>query len=401
MAEEKKPKIDLKARLGKSSAAGGATAGVPAPVVPPSAAGVIPPPAVGPSVVPTPGGVPVPPFVTPSQPQAQAQAQEPQATAPAVDPSDPFGAAASAPVAEAKPAQIKIELGEDVLLAQKKASGKKTFMVAVLVAIAGIGIGYATGSQSQQAAAGRIAVQGAQGLIGDIEQSQEKIRELNEKITAAIESLKERKFPENFASDLGGISIPFGADKLAGRNIGRFPAPTLQALVTYTSQVEALNERKDALRSLFTGQKQAIVEALEAIEDPKIKFSIIVQRDPVKGPVAVLAPVNGEDVWSAKSESWPAKYKIATGRDLVDVERWTGRGDPISVGAKVLGLPLEPGSVSSAFPNDVVMRIQAELMKTGTILEGRTGGLPHEEQAGVLQLGETLVAQLKRIGAPE
>lgn len=397
MAEEKKPKIDLKARLGKSSAAGGATAGVPAPVVPPSAAGVIPPPAVGPSVVPTPAGVPIPPFGAPSQPQVQ----EPQAAAPAVDPSDPFGAPAAAPIQQAKPAEIKIELGEDVLLAQKKASGKKTFAVAILVAIAGIGIGYATGSQSQQAAASKIAVRGAQDLITDIEQSQEKIRELNEKITAAIASLKERKFPETFANDLGGISIPFGADKLAGRNIGRFPGPTLHTLIAYTSQVEALNERKDALRSLFTGQKQAIVEALEAIEDPKVKFSIIVQRDPAKGPVAVLAPVNAADAWSVKSDTWPARYQIATGRDLVEVERWTGKGDPTSAGAKVLGLPLEPGSVTTAFPNDVVMRIQAELMKTGTILEGRTGGLPDEEEAGVLKQGETLIAQLKRIGAQQ
>jgi len=396
MAEEKKPKIDLKARLGKSSATG-ATAGVPVPVVPPSAAGVIPPPAVGPSVAPTPAGVPVPPFAAQSQPQAQAQ--EPQAAAaPAIDASDPFGAPATVAAPQAKPAEIKIELGDDVLLAQKKASGKKTFAVALLVAIAGIGIGYAAGSQSQQAAAGRIAVRGAQDLVADIEKSQEKIRELNEKITAAIESLKERKFPESFASDLGGISIPFGPDQLAGRNIGRFPAPTLKALVAYTSQVEALNERKDALRSLFTGQKQTIVDALAAMDDPKVKFNVIIQKDPEKGPVAVLAAVNPAEAWSVKGE-WPARYKIATGRDLVEVERWSGKGEPFSAGAKVFGLPLEPGSVTSAFPNDVVMRIQSELLKTGTILEGRTGGLPDEEEAGVLKQGDTLIAQLKKIGA--
>ena len=400
MAEEKKPKIDLKARLGKSSASGGATAGVPAPVVPPS--GVIPPPAVGPSVAPTPAGVPVQPFVAASQPVPQApQAAEQAAPAAAVDPNDPFGAPAATAAPQAKPAEIKIELGEDVLLAQKKASGKKTLAVALLVAVAGIGIGYAAGSQSQKSASDQIAVRGAQDLVADIEQSQEKIRELNEKITAAIESLKERKFPENFANDLGGISIPFSAEKLAGRNIGRFPPATLQALVSYASQVEALNERKDALKSLFIGQKQAIVDALAAIDDPKFTLNVIVQKDPAKGPVAVLAPVAGSDAWSVKSETWPARYKITTGRDVVEVERWTGKGEPISAGGKVIGLPLEPGSVTTVFPNDVVMRIQSELVKTGTILEGRTGGLPDEEEAGVLKQGDQLIAQLKKIAGQQ
>lgn len=393
MAEEKKPKIDLKARLGKSTAAAGSTPGVPAPVVPPSAAGVIPPPAVGPSAI-SPGGVPVPPFATPSQ----AQVEQPAAIA--VDPSDPFGAVA-APAARTQPAEIKLELGEELVLAQKKASGKKAMVMAGLVGVVTLAIGYAVGTQSQQSAGAKIAVQGAQDLISDIEQSQAKIKELDEKIAAAIESIKERKFPESFATDLGGISIPFGADKLAGRNIGRFPGSTMQLLLNYTSQVEALNERKDALRSLFTGQKAAISEALASVDEPKVKFNVIVQRDPSKGPIAVLAPVNPADAWTVKSETWPTSYKISTGRDLVEVERWSGKGDVITAGAKVVALPVEPGSVATAFPNDVVLRIQSELMKTGTILQGRTGGLPDEEEAGVLQRGEMLINALKKIGAKE
>lgn len=403
MAEEKKPKIDLKARLGRT-APGGAATGIPAPVVPPSAAGAIPPPAVGPSGgvipppvvgpsgVPAPTGVPIPPFAAASQPEQPAQ--------PAVDPSDPFAAAAAAPAAQVQPAEIKLDIGDDLIRAQKKAGGMRTVIVAGLVGVVTLGIGYTIGSQSEQSAGAQIAVRGAEELIGDIEQSQERIKELNEKIDAAIASIKERKFPETFAADLGGISIPFGPDQLAGRNIGRFPGPTLNLLLGYTSQVQALNERKDALRSLFTGQKAAITEALSSVDDPKIKFNIIVQRDPDKGPLAILAPVNGEDAWSAKAETWPASYKISTGKELVDVERWMGRGDVISTN-KVVGLPVEPGSIAQAFPNDVVMRIQSELMKTGTILAGRTGGLPDEDEAGVLSRGEMLIEQLKKIGAAQ
>ena len=80
MAEEKKPKIDLKARLGKKDA--GATP-APAPAAAPSAGG-LPPPDVGtpvapPTPRPTPG-LPVPPGI-------------PVGPAPAFDASNPLAAA--------------------------------------------------------------------------------------------------------------------------------------------------------------------------------------------------------------------------------------------------------------------------------------------------------------------
>src|SRR6185295_8361414 len=98
-------------------------------------------------------------------------------------------------------------------------------------------------------------------LIGDIDKSQAKIKELGDKIKAAVTDLKNKKYPEAFANELGGLSIPYGADKLAGRNIGRFDPRTLTMLFDYTNSVEALNDRKDALKNLFTAQKKAIQDS--------------------------------------------------------------------------------------------------------------------------------------------
>src|SRR5688500_19301758 len=90
MAEEKKPKIDLKARLGKKSVTG-----------PSGGSGSIPPP-VG---IPKPAGIPAPPFGGGAKARPAAK----------IDASDPYAAieAQAAPV-RAEPAAIKIEMSDEV-----------------------------------------------------------------------------------------------------------------------------------------------------------------------------------------------------------------------------------------------------------------------------------------------
>lgn len=398
MAEEKKPKIDLKARLGKAQAAAGgaAPAGIPAPAIPPpvatgsipTPAGVVPPPVVSPSGVPAPMpgiGVPVPPFATPSKRPS------------AVDASDPFGSVAASEAPRPAPAAIKIEIGEEVVAAQQRASKKTVAIAAIVGVFAGI-VGYVAGGSHANSEGAKIAMQGAVDLVGEVEKSQAKVKELNDKIGEAIKSLKDKKFPDSFANDLGGISIPFGADKLAGRNIGRFPPNVLNLLVNYASSVDTLNDRKDALKNLFAGQKQGITDALAAADNPKVLFNVFVQKSPAHGPIAVLAAVNPKDAWAYKDKDWPSKYKISTGRELVDVERWGGSGDVWSSDKKVVTVPLDPDSVASAFPNDIIVRVTSELAKTGQVLAGKQTGSPDDDDSGVIKTGENLLTELKKIG---
>jgi hypothetical protein len=395
-AEEKKPRIDLKARLGKAQAgAGGPAPAMPAmpsratsSVVPPAGFGSTPPPlgstpppmpaGFGAATPGTPVGVPVPPFGS----------QRPAA--------DPFGAPVSvSPVARAAPHTIKIELDEETMRAAR--GGKRPSMIlGGITLLIGLGVGFMVGGRYTDSKGAAIAVQGAQELVGDIEKSQGKIKELTEKIGAAVKDLKDRKFPEAFANELGGLSIPFGADKLAGRNIGRFDGRTLQMLFSYTNDVEALNDRKDAMRNLFSGQKKAIMDALGAAQSPKVGWSVFVQKSPAHGPVAIIAAINPTDAFGYKEANWPNKFKISNGRELVDTDRYAG-GDVTSTEKKVVAIPIDPDSVVSSFPNDILSRITGELAKTEAVLVG-SGTPGADDETGVMRKGDQLLATLKKIG---
>ncbi|HKQ68717.1 MAG TPA: hypothetical protein VJT73_05225 [Polyangiaceae bacterium] len=394
-ADEKKPKIDLKARLGKGAAGAAAAvpaAAVPVPAVPRAPGSVAPPPGLGGSVPPpgvgggfaggaapgVPVGVPMPPFGG-SKPQT-----------------DPFGVpVATSPVARPAPSTIKIELDEETVRAAQR-GGKRATILGSIMLVVGLGLGFAWGGRSSDAKGATVALQGAQELIGDIDKSQGKIKELKDKIGAAVKDMKEKKFPESFASELGGLSIPFGADKLAGRNIGRFDGRTLQMLFNYTNSVEAINDRKDALKNLFSGQKATIVAALGAASNPKVSWSVFVQKSPAHGPIAVLAAINPAESFAYKESKWPEKFKISTGRELVETERYQ-TGDVFSSEKKVATIPLDPDSVASSFPNDILTRITSELAKTEGVLAG-SGTPGDDDETGVIAKGEQLLTALKKIG---
>jgi len=309
---------------------------------------------------------------------------------------DPFVArvASGGHAGRAMPSTIKIELDEATMRAAQR-GGKRAAILAFITAIGGLGLGYAWGGRHADAKGATVAVQGAQDLIVDIDKSQGKIKDLAAKIGAAVKDMKEKKFPEAFANDLGGLSIPFGADRLAGRNIGRFDPKTLTMLFNYTNDVEALNDRKDALKNLFSAQKPAIQAALGAASNPKVGWSVFVQKSPAHGPVAVLAAINPTDSFGYK-DSWPGKFKISNGRELVDTDRYNG-GDVISSEKKIMTIPLDPDSVSNSFPSDVLARITSELAKTEAVLTG--SGTPGDDnETGVLVKGDDLLKALRKIG---
>jgi hypothetical protein len=396
-AEEKKPKIDLKARLGKG-AGGGTPAAVPAASsfssmppphigsAAPQAVGSIPPPQVGSvprGVGQVPGGVPAPPFGGGGAPAP-------------TESTDAFGQRVAAPAVRAAPTTFKIELDAETMAAAQK-GGKRATILSGITMILGLAVGFAWGGSSANNKGANAALQGAQELITEIDQSQGKIKEMADKIGGAVKSMKEKKFPTSFSNDLGGLSIPFSPEKLAGRSIGRFDPRTLSMLFSYASDVESLNTRKDALKNLFTGQKKAIEDALGAGTNPKVSWTVFIQKSPAHGPVGVIAAVNPAEAFAYKDAKWPEAFKISTGRELVQTERFQGGKDPIfSTEKKVVAIPLDPDSVSSSFPTDILGRITGELAKTEAIMNGTAGG---EEEQGIIKKGEQLLIALKKIGA--
>ena len=153
MAEEKKPKIDLKARLGKTTTAAG-TVPAPAasgaiPVPTPSAAAPIPLPSAPGSGAPLPGTPigPPPGFVPPSKS--------------ALDPSNPLVQAATpyrAPDPPPPPQAQRIEVDEASIQEASKGALKKGIAIgAVMAVIFGI-VGYVAG-MSGEANSGRKRAQ--------------------------------------------------------------------------------------------------------------------------------------------------------------------------------------------------------------------------------------------------
>ena len=397
-AEEKKPKIDLKARLGKGAAAGGGTpVGVPAATsslssMPPPQIGSVAPPAIGsippPQVAAVPRGMPTVPGGVPAPPFGGAAAAPQEST-------DAFGARVAAPV-RAAPTTFKIELDAETVAAAQK-GGKRATILSAITLLLGLAVGFAWGGSSANNKGANAALQGASELITEIDQSQAKVKEMSDKIGAAVKSLKEKKFPASFANDLGGLSIPFGPDKLAGRSIGRFDPRTLSMLFSYASDVDALNTRKDALKNLFSAQKKAIEDALGAGTNPKVAWTVFIQKSPAHGPVGFIAAMNPAEAFAYKEAKWPESFKISNGRELVQTDRYQGK-DVISTDKKIVAVPLDPDSVSASFPTDVLGRITGELAKTDDIMSG-SGAPGSDDEQGILKKGEQLLIALRKIGA--
>jgi hypothetical protein len=369
MADEKKPKIDLKARLGKAQAA------AQVPMVPgsrPSTSGL------------GPGSVPPPPgkfgLGTASQPST-----------------DPFGAPVQPTPMQSQPppagATIKIEMDDEVVRAHSK-GGRRVAMAASVTLLFGLAIGFVWGGRSESGKQTEIAIQGAKDLVVDVDKSQAKIRELSDKIDLAYKDLKDKKFPDSFSADLGGLSIPFGAEKLEGRGTGKFNGRCLKLLFSYTQDVEALNDRKDALKNLFAGQKKAIADAMVSASSPKVSWVVFAQKSPAHGPLAILAPIAPKDVFAYEA-TWPAKFQIMASGQAVDTSHYD-KGDVFSSEGKVLTFPLDPSSIAAAFPDTVLARVQSELVKTKDVLMGKTV-IGEDETAGVIKNGDTLLVELRKI----
>src|SRR5688572_29952285 len=159
MADQNKPKIDLKARLGRK------TVGEAGPSIPPPLA--------------TGASIPAPPFSsTPpaaQRPQGQSvpgypghtgqggfgQSYPPAGFTPSTAPQAPVMAA---------PAAIKIEMGEEVIAAQKKGRSK-VMMIAAGTAVVGMIIGYAIGGGSERRTRQNIALQGAELLSEEVDKA--------------------------------------------------------------------------------------------------------------------------------------------------------------------------------------------------------------------------------------
>ena len=363
---DNKPKIDLKARLGKKTVSTPAAASVP----PPMAAIPRPPQAVQPQR--TPSGVPIPQF---GQPQQQR-----------VDPTDPYASMPSQ-AAPSRPAAIRIEMGEEVREAQRRGRSRVAVLALVTAIIGGV-IGFAFGGGHERGKGADAAVAGAGELLKLVDESNKQITELADVIKSAREKLlKKGEYPEEEVKKLAAINIAFKSLDLADKSIGRFKRDTLTMLIDFTAAVEAMNDQKGSLH-LFLGS-QRLKDFVAEQKAPKVNWIAYMGGGP-GGPWVSLEKLGAP---FPASDKWPGDIEVMDGKNKVKVKRYNS-GDPSSSDPPFI--PVNPQSQGGVCPSDIVGSLISQMIKMEQVLRGDP--TPGVDKTGLIEKGQKLSDQLKKIG---
>jgi hypothetical protein len=408
MADEKKPKIDLKARLGKT-AVGGATppppaAGIPAPTaaVPTPAGnaasgGYAPAPAPAASG----GGLPVPPGIPVGPPPAF---KSPSMN---LDPSNPLAAAVNQPAparaqAPAPPPQPqRIEVDELTVQEARKGARKQGFIGGVVLAFVLGAVGYIAGGAQETNKGRSQSVAHAKSLAGDVAKSREQLKTLGDKLEAGRNTLgKDHKFPDTLAKDLSGINVDFDGTKLAGVRFSGFSQETTSGLIEYISGVQATNDRKNALMGLLAKLQKPMTEQLAAQasgKPPAVNFVVLINKDSAKNPFGILAPLQKPIELSA---TMPAEF---TAVDPTTPNRAVVTAPKFATLDKPGAAYVVPKSIEAACPSETSGQIGQLIGQLSKLLndvrgEGPTAGEAiSEPKPGLLERADRLVTNLNKV----
>lgn len=410
MADEKKPKIDLKARLGKGAGAATpppagvapssgmpmpATSSAPGPspfMTPPAASsGGLPPPNVG---LPVPPGVPVgaPPF-DPSNPLAAAMAPQRQSLSP-------------------QPAQPqRIEIDEMAIVEATKKTKRTGFVFAAIALVMGVGVGF-VGGQAQEAGSNRTrARQDAGDLKKDVDAADVKLEDLAKKLEAGRDMIAPkdpkapRAFPKDLAKQLAELNVDFDGGKLAGRRFSGFPQDTSTALFDFVTSVQALNDHKGAIKNLLTKLEKPLTEQLAAATagTVAVQYMVLVGgptgTDPNGNFYGILSPIIPPVVISKDKIEIPAELKGSVSGQGVGVSKYTG-GDL----KKPAALYLSPGSIEASFPSDTKSAAAQLGIKLSDLIHELRGDevvkdsdTVQDTKAGLIERGEKLSKGLEKV----
>jgi hypothetical protein len=388
MAEERKPKIDLKARLGK--AGGGATpppgttgAGAPIPIPVPVSPSK-PPPAIPPPVLP---GVPV---------------GGPSPFASGIDPSNPLAAVAAPyrPAAAAAPPQPqRIEVDEATVQQARTSARKQTVVVAVFVAAIFTGVGYTAGQAAEHGAGRAQGLKDAADLANDVTAAQGKLNTLAEKLEAGRNTLiKERKFPDQLSKDLGGINVDFDGSKLAGRRFSGFAPEVTSGLIEFVTAVQALNDRKQLVQGLLVKLQKPLTEQFAAPPGQMtVQYVVAVDKDPAGNPSALLASLSAPLTFTPPAVQIPAEF------NFVDPLRGGNTKLPAyksgDLSNKPAAMYVSPKTFEKVCPGDTssqTAQLAAQLANMMRDLKGEPAAYEGADaKAGLIERAGTLLTGLK------
>jgi hypothetical protein len=395
MAEERRPKIDLKARLGKTPA--------PAPVAAvPQRAGLGAPIGQAPAPLPTPGGAL--PGVPVGPPPGYAAAAS---SGTSLDPNHPLAAVAAPyrPQTVAPPQATRIEVDEMAVQTAAKSARNKGFVGgAVLGIVLGV-VGYVAGGATEQGAGRSKSKADAVELSANVGKARESLKSLADKMEAGSKQLSgERKFPDALAKDLGGINIDFDGTQLAGRRFSGFPQETTRGLVEFITAVQSANDRKLLIAGLLNRLQKPITEQLATpAGQQKVSYVVAVDKDPSGNLAGFLSPLSAPIPVTPQNISLPSKFTFANpgGSGNTELPRYAG-GDIATKPAAIYIVPKTFDTVCPAAQSGQIAQLGAQIGEFIRSIRGEGGGGTGEDavqdsKPGLIERADRLVDQLNKI----
>jgi hypothetical protein len=403
MAEDKKPKIDLKSRLQKM----GGPAGAPTPM-PPQAGPGGPPMAVpaamrsGPAMPPPvgSGGIPAPPMTGPRLGPSAGM----------LDPSNPLAAAVQPSFRPSQPpaahpavskAQI-IEMDEGTVEQARSTTRKRWVVITLIAGLVFMGLGWMAGSANTDGAARKKGVQDAHDLSADILNAKKSLDDMKAAVTAGGSSIvADRKFPADLGQKLTAMNIDFGGDKLVGRRFTAIPPTTATDLFDFITRVAALNDKKILIVSLLSKLQKPITEELArpAGQNPITLVVIVDKNTPDMGTylAPLLAPVLPDDKGTI-----PDKFKFTNPRGGGNAE--LPRLNDIKIPPTGAAITVQPGTFDKACPSLVKGQETQLLSSMNSLIDDiqgqkatATGDAVVDNKPGLSDIAQTMADALAKV----
>lgn len=407
MSEEKKPKIDLKARLGKMGV-GGQTP------PPPGAGGLPAPPGVGsvPPAMLTPGGsVPVPPPAMASSAPRGLSGPIPGPVPP--PPGMPMAAASSPfapqppPVAPAPPAPPpqpqRIEVDELTVLEARKGAKRQGLVIGAVLAVFTLGIGYVAGGASEKGDARTKSRVDAKDLAADVNKAKDSLKTLADKLDAARNKLvKDRQFPAELAKELGGINVDFDGGKLAGRRFSGFSQDVTFSLVEFITNVQGVNDRKAVIIGLLNKLQKPLTEQFAAPADQrKLVHVVVIDKDSQGNAYGLLAPLSPALTLNPQKPALPDKFTFTKpgSNSNAELARYKG-GDALKDPTAIY---LQPASFDKVCPSETAGQAAQLAAQMGNFLREingdkvQQGGPEIDTKPGMIERAQKLADGLTKV----
>jgi hypothetical protein len=395
MAEDRKPKIDLKARLGKTPAPV-PVAPVPGRSAPPAAYG---PPGGAPSPYPSARPLPLPGVPVGPPPGYGA----PSAT---LDPSHPLAAVAAPYRPTAAPQAQRIEVDEFAVKQASRGARKQGFVIGAVLALVLGGVGYVAGGAAEQGNGRARAKADAIELSGNVTKAKDSLKSLADKMEAGSRMLlADRKFPDTLASELGAINVDFDGTQLAGRRFSGFPQETTHNLVEFITAVQSVNDRKLLIVGLLSRLKDPIKAQLSTpAGQQKVSYVVAVDKDPSGNLAGFLSPLSAPISVTSQSISLPAKFTFANpgGGGNTELPRYSG-GDIATKPAAIYVVPKTFETVCPSAQSGHIAQLGAQIGEFIHTIRGEgqaAGGAEdavQDPKPGLLERADKLADQLNKI----